>query len=393
MVSSNRITRRWDHEVYRTFASGGVIQSIPIFRTAAGTQYTLVLTETDLAKIMGGSGETYQYLTDTYTTGTITGITSTAVTGDSAGWATSGLAAGDKFIMTTDLAAAIEPDTNWATIASVDSDTGITLSAAYTGATTTGTYKARKVYSCPTNERWQSASVNGKFCFGNSAVYMQYWTGTGYATNLDTTYCNKVKYCVPYANRLVTANMYDGDTAAVNPWKVRWSKEGDPTNWTDDTSGLNDFIDTEEPIAGLGVSGDNIIVFKGTSYYIGYRTGQATNPIAFPGQKKGIGLYAPYSLVHAAGTVTWMGIDDFYFLNGDSAEPIGGPIRKKFFDLVSDDEAQSVFGINNLRYNQVLWVANTSSGQYVFAYDWKEKSWGPFQFSNNVTGWGGFGGV
>jgi hypothetical protein len=117
----------------------------------------------------------------------------------------------------------------------------------------------------------------------------------------------------------------------------------------------------------------------------------ATNPIAFPGQKKGIGLYAPYSVVHVAGTVAWMGIDDFYFLNGDSAESIGGPIRKKFFDLVSDDEAKAVFGINNLRYNQATWVANTSSGQYVFAYDWKEKSWQVYQFSNTLTGLGQFG--
>jgi hypothetical protein len=60
---------------------------------------------------------------------------------------------------------------------------------------------------------------------------------------------------------------------------------------------------------------------------------------------------------------------------------------------VADDELESVFGINNARFNEVLWVANTSEGQYVFTYNWKEKSWGPYRFSSNLTGLGGFAGA
>jgi hypothetical protein len=178
------------------------------------------------------------------------------------------------------------------------------------------------------------------------------------------------------------------DSGARNPWLVRWSKEGDPTNYTDSTAGFSEFIDTEEPITGLGVAGSNLIVFKKTSYYIGYRTGEATSPLTFPTNKRGIGLYAPYSLVHVAGTVAWVGLSDFYFLNGDEAESIGDPVRKKFFDLVADDELTSVFGINNSRYNEILWVANTDAGQYVFAFNWKERSWASYQFSGNLTGLG-----
>ena len=73
------------------------------------------------------------------------------------------------------------------------------------------------------------------------------------------------------------------------------------------------------------------------------------------------------------------------------AESIGGPIRKKFFELVADDELESVFGLNNGRFNEVLWVANTSAGQYVFVYNWVEKSWTTYQFSNNITGLGSAG--
>jgi hypothetical protein len=397
MVSSNRIERRWDHEVSRTFDDTDTIQAIPIFRTNDGTRNVLVLTETDLSNIMGGSGETYQYLTDTWTTGAVTGITGSVVTGNVwCQWlASSGLAPGDKFILDSDHSAAIEPDANWATILTVDSDTQITLAAAYTsygGVGTTGAYKARKIHSVPSGERWQYAAVNGKFCYVNGNVYGQYWNGVDpYSTDINATYCNQARYCTSFANRLVTADMYDGDTLARNPWKVRWSKEGDATNWTDSTSGFNDFIDTEEPITGLGVAGTNLVVFKKTAYYLGYRTGDPDAPITFPSNKRGIGLYAPYSLVHVAGTLAWMGLNDFYYLNGDIAEAIGGPIRKKFFDLVSDDELVSVFGINNGRYNEVLWVANTSAGQYVFVYNWKEKSWSTYQFDSNITGLGSAG--
>lgn len=399
MVSSNRVERRWDHEVYRTFASGDTIQAIPVFRTNTGTQYNLVLTETDLAKIMGGSGETYQYLTDTWHTSVVTDITGAVVTGDvNCQWLdASGLKAGDQFILDDDHTAAGEPDANWATIASVDSNTQLTLSATYAsygGTHTSGSYKARKLHSVPSGERWQFASVNGKFCFVNGNVYGQYWDGTStYATNLESspTYTKYARYCVSYANRLVLADMYHPDDAARNPWLVRWSKEGDPTDWTDSTSGFSEFIDSEEPITGLGVAGSSLVVFKKTGYYIGYRTGESASPLAFPSNKRGIGLYAPNSLVHVAGTVAWMGLNDFYFLNGDNAESIGDPIRKKFFDLVADDELESVFGVNNSRFNEVLWVANTDVGQYVFVYNWKEKNWLSYEFSNNITGLGSAG--
>lgn len=394
MVSSNRIERRWDQELYRTFASGDVIQHIPVFRTNTGTQYNLVLTETDLAKVMGGTSETYQYLTETWAEGSVTGITGAVVTGNVyCQWLdSSGLAAGDKFIMDSDHSTAIEPDTNWATISSIDSNTQITLTASYTGATTSGTYKARKVHSVPAGERWQFASVAGKFCYVNGNVQGQYWNGTDtYSTNINTTYANQVRYCVSYANRLVTADMYYADDSARNPWLVRWSKEGDPTDWTDSTAGFNEFIDTEEPITGLGVAGSNLIVFKKNSYYIGSRTGEATSPIEFPTNRRGIGLYAPNSLVHVAGTVAWMGLNNFYFMNSDQAESIGDPVRKKFFDMIADDELESVFGINNSRYNEILWVANTESGQYAFVYNWVDKAWSTYSFSSNLTGLGSSG--
>ena len=393
-VSSNRIERRWDHETYRTFASGDVIQAVPTFRTNTGTYYTLVLTDTDVARLATGTGETYQYLTPTYVTGLISGVSGTAITGDvDVNWATGSpdLNAGDKFIINADHSAAVEPDIHWATISSVDSDTGITLTGAYAGAATSGAYKIRKVLSVPSGERWTYASVGGKFCFMNGNVQAQYWNGTDtYATDLNTTYANQARYCLAYANRLVIADIYSPDTAARNPQLLRWSENGDPTDFTDTTAGYNDFIDTEDAITGLGVSGDHIVVFKKTSYHMGYQSGTATSALEFPSHKRGIGLYAPYSLAHCLGTVVWMGMDDFYMMNGDTAVSIGGPIRKTFFDLVPDDNLERVFCVNNARYNEIMWVASTDEGQYTFVWNWKDDAWTAYTFNASVTGLGGW---
>ena len=215
----------------------------------------------------------------------------------------------------------------------------------------------------------------------NGNVYGQYWNGTDtYATRINTTYINQARYCLSFANRLLTADMQV--SGSRNPWYLRWSKEGDPTDYTDSTSGFVEFSDSEEPITGLGGVGSQLIVFRKTAYHIGYRTGEPSSPLAFDSPYRGIGLYAPYSLVHVAGTVAWLGLNDFYFMNGKEAESIGGPIRKKFFELVSDDELESVYGVSNPRFHEVLWVANTEAGQYTFSYNWQDKIWSVYSFGS-----------
>ena len=139
----------------------------------------------------------------------------------------------------------------------------ITLDASYTG--TTGTWTGsektgyvRQVYTTPSNERWQVAVVDDKFCFTNGIVNVQYWAGSGYAAALDSTYATRAKYCIEYGNRLCLANLYVGGTAS--PWTLRSSANGDPTKWsTEDTSAVDyEFIETDDVISGLGKVGASV---------------------------------------------------------------------------------------------------------------------------------------
>ena len=168
----------------------------------------------------------------------------------------------------------------------------------------------------------------------------------------------------------------------------------DPTKFYGDsgvvTAANYKFTESDDPITGMGVVGNSLVVYKRAGYHVGYMTTTSSDPLAFPTNKRGIGLYAPYSLVHVGGINAWLGADDFYMMSGDEAVPIGGPIRKKFFEIVEDDDIENVFGLNSIKYDEVCWVAQTESGQEVFVWNYKENQWGSFSFSTDLSGMGGF---
>lgn len=379
-IDQNSVTKRWGYTSDRDVSTE--VKNIILYQQADGDRYSIYLTGTDACLKKTGAGETFAYITDTYTTGTVTGITGAVVTGNATSWAT-GVEAGDKFIMDSDHSANVEPDANWATVLTVDSGTQITLSASYTGGTTTGTYKIRRVYSTPSGERWSWAIVDDKLCFGNGNTNVQYWAGSGYAAALNSTYADGARYMAPYADRLVIA---DCKTSSVrDPNLLMWSKNLDPTDWTDTTAGTNNFIDTEDYIMGLGTTGSSLVVFKQNSVVLGERTGISTSPIAFTTTRAGVGCVAPYSIVSAGGRLCWLGHDDFYYLNGDSPSPIGEKMRYRFYDVVDPTEAKNTWGFVNTQENEIIWFANTSAGQVGFTYDYKTGEWYPYEFAATIT--------
>jgi hypothetical protein len=383
-IDQNSVIKRWGYSLDRTL--GGPVYNIVLYQKYDGTRYTLYLTDTDLCS--RESAGTWSYKTEATTTVSVTSMNGakTVITASGGGFTASGVAAGDKFIITADLTATSEPDANWATVASKDSDTQITLSAAYTGATGTGACTLRKVYSIPTNERWSYAIVGEKFCFTNGNVDVQYWTGSGNATALDSTNAKSARYCIEYANRLFLADLTI--SGLRSPITVKWSAEGDVTDWTDSTAGENDFLETDDFITGLGRVGPNLVVYKRDSIIIGSRSGDPTAPVTYNSPSVGIGLVAPWSLVSFMGTNAWIGRDDFYMMNGDQPVSIGKPIRDKFFSQVGESEVERTFGYVNYNANEVYWCANTDEGKRVFVWNYKTDQWSKNEYPLNVQGYG-----
>ena len=390
-IDQNSVTKRRGYSTAdRTLQEQAY--DVALFQLQNGTRYTLYLTSENLCLRETGTGGTWSYKTESVTTVSVTGFDGTKkiVTASGGGFTASGVAAGDYFIITADLDADTEPDTNWGIIASKDSDTQITLTNAYTGASATGACTLRKVYTVPNNERWSYAMVDDKFCFTNGETNVQYWTGTGYAAALDSTNAVKAKYCIEYANRLFLADCYISSNRA--PYTVKWSKEGDPTDWTDSTAGENDFLDTDDYITGLGKAGSNIVVYKRDSIVIGARSGDLTAPVSYQTASKGIGLVAPWSLVSFLGTNAWLGRDDFYRLNGDYPVSIGSPVRDKLLAEVGETELQNTWGMANYNDNEIWWFVKATMGEYVgqkaYVWNYKTDQWSVNTFPVNITGLG-----
>lgn len=392
-VEQHSLKKRWGYAEHRNLGSTTPVYNIALYQISDGTRFTLYLTNQDAVKKEASSGKTASYITDTHVSGSISNITTTVVTGSGTTWLTNGIAAGDKFILDDDHVTDEEVSDYWATIASVDSETQITLSAAYGGTdgafSPTETYKIRKVYTVPTNERWAFATVDDLFCFTNGNVNVQKWDGSGYAKDLDATYANSARYCMEYANRLVMADMVNESTGVRDPYMFRWSKDGDPTNFTDSTAGASWFIETEDYITGLGKSGPSIFVYKRDSILIGNKTGKAESPIEFPSQRRGIGCVAPYSIVEVLGTNVFLGRDDFYIMNGDQPESIAAEsMRYKIFDITDDTELQNVWGFHNVLEKEVIWVVNTIEGKYGFAWNYQSKEWYLYKYAHDIVGAG-----
>jgi hypothetical protein len=393
-IDQHSLKKRWGYGTAdRSLGSGVTVYVIAIFQQSDGDRFTLYLTDTNLILKETATNKTWSYRTETYTTGTITSVVDTTVTGSATAWDTSGLAAGDKFIVDSDHTIDEEPDSDWATIASITDATHLELTASYTGSGT-GTYKARKVYGVPTNGRWAWATVNDTFCFTNGSVNVQKWTGTDYATNLDATYAVKARYCIEYANRLILADIVDTDGMTRLPYTIRWSGEGDPTSWdsgTDATAGEADLLETEDYITGLGKVGSTMVIYKRDNILFASRTGNSNTPFSIPQseQIRGIGCIAPYSIVEVLGTNAFLGRDDFYIINANQPEPIGrDTIRYNFFEQVSDSEVENVWGFANTLDNQVIWIANTTAGKRAYAWNYVQKEWSIYNYSADITGAG-----
>ena len=363
---------------------GEEVQAIIYFTSTTGANATVFLTPTNACEYE--SAGTFSYITKKYSTGTVASITNDAVEGTGTpDWdSTDGPAQGDFFVMNDDLTAASEIDQYWQEIETVTDDDSIILYDYYRGATSSGNYTIRQVYTTPTNERWSWCIFDDKLVIANGDCYTQYWTGSDNFVNCNTTSATKARYCTEYADRLFLADMYVSASRA--PCTVMWSKNGDLTDWTDSTAGSVDLEDTEDIITGLSKVGGDLIVYKTDSIVIGNRTGVATAPVIFPHYQKGIGCPAPYGLVHAMGTDFFIGRDDFYVMVGTQPYPIGEKIRYKFFDIVNPTELKRAFGYVNTLQSEVRWFVNDEdSNRRCFVYDYKRKEWGLYIYHNDMA--------
>lgn len=375
-ISKREIQKRKGYSLFRTINQE--VLNIILYQKKDGNRFMVVLTPTDAIKITSTS---WEYITQSYTTGTITNISGATITGNGTSWMSSGVKVGDYFILNVDKGD--EPNDKWAKIQSINSDTQITLASNYSGTTGSGNwnYTIRKIYDTPPNYRWGWAIVGDLLCFSNGNNPVQKWNGSGYASNLHSNAVPS-RFLIEYADRLI---LFDCVVNGVrNPNYCRWSAIDDPTNWTGVGSGYKNFVETEDFITGVGKSGTFLVVYKRNSIILGSDTGDIDIPIIFPNILTQVGCIAPYSIVNLLSGNVFLGYDNFYYIESGTPRPIGDKIKDIFFELVNTTEAEKTTGFLDQIAHEILWFVNTTEGRLAFVWDYKEDEWYIYEFKDNI---------
>jgi hypothetical protein len=394
-VIQGSLRRRLGYVLDRNLTEdNGMVHHIVLYTdNVTGSRYTIFLTDYEAIRRERASGKTWSYITDSYTTGSITSITGTPkVNVLGSGTTFTACAAGDYFVMTADLTADEEPQTVWRKIKTVTDATHIILEDSYGGATGSGNYIIRRPYTVPSNERWTWCVVKNNFIFTNGNVNVQAWSGSGYAADINATYASKARYCAGFANRLFLADLDVSGSRSM--YTVRWSAENDPTifdSGANPTAGEADLLQSSDFITGLKTVGTNLVVFRTDSLVLGTQTGVSTKPVSLAMTIPGIGCVAPHSVVEAEGTAFWVGRNDVWKLEAGNPVPIGKAIKDKLYDqfFITPSEITKTYGFADTLRNEIMWFVRDLTGvQWILVFNYKYGSWYAHRWTTDMAAGG-----
>lgn len=331
------------------------INLITVFYTSPGNELVYICTPRDIYLWSDTSphlGPTSRK-TQTYSTGTVANIVTTAVTGNAGtNWDTSGTVREHLFKLDSD------GDDDWTRISSVGGATSITLLENYRGAGTSGAYKIIQCYngaqSAATSRTNKWFSVNWLdgddppgdiivFCNGNDVVKKH----DGVSPEIEdlnvsslTTILNSARIPLVLDEHLCLGYTTEGGSDLVR--RVRWSNRLDAETWTDtdyrDIPG-DDYIVGATKLQGQGVW----MLSRGI---VNQRAVGAPFDFAFIRQVDDVGCVAGGSIQAIRNqTVVFMGPDNLYSYDLIRAEKIGEPIQDLVYNQLDSSQLDSICSI------------------------------------------------
>lgn len=298
--------------------------------------------------------------TNTYSTGTCY-ITkgATTLTGDGTSW-TDGdvLASGLIYLTGEDRAYKIDSITN---------NTTIVLSDAFEGDT---------------------------IASGDAVTYATYYnTGLLYATS---EYLTKAKYCISFENFLLFANTVQNGT--TYPYNLVWNDSGDNTTWDSGDAGEVK-VHESDPISGLGIYQDFLMVFKERSFY---RIWLVSSSLVFnmARMSERLGTFAPHSIINGENG------ELYFFANDFTIRAVAGSLTEfsvistpydKLLRSIPDDYVSMIRSIYIERYGETWWAvpygAEETQNNYILVYrggawtkqDTAISAFGTYEHSSGMT--------
>lgn len=114
---------------------------------------------------------------------------------------------------------------------------------------------------------------------------------------------------------------------------IQWSSKGQWDDWSTASGGGFTVIgDSPDWIQAMRRLGDNLIVYKERSIYVGRKTYLSDPPLRFdPAPGQGIGLAAPNSVGDLGEEHLFLGWDDVYAFSLKQLQPIGTRVKEEMF--------------------------------------------------------------
>lgn len=276
-----------------------------------------------------------------YSTGTISSISSTAVTGSGTSFLTE-CHAGDKF--------KLDADADWVTIASITDATHLTLSAAYSGGSS-GAYKIDRYFSgAGYNIFWGITLTDSSnadrfyFCQGiDPVMYIALASMSNGVYIIDRVEAPAANYGMAYEDRLII-----GDISNY-PYRVKWTIIGSyhtTGSWTGTGSGYKDLVEDPYEISGFSILSGSAIIYKYYSIIAMTRTGISDNPFDFKTRIPGVGCYIPGTLNSVGDQDIFVGSDNIYLFDGRNITAAGeDKIREYIIDAINPNYSETAHAL------------------------------------------------
>jgi len=230
----------------------------------------------------------------------------------------------------------------------------------------------------------------------NEPNYMRLYFGgwDNFRPQIDATpnYLNSARILVPFKNRLVAFNTWEGPAAPLPgtnyPNRARYSAVGDPTAsnaWRQDIAGQGNAIDapTTEAVVTVEFVKDRLVVFFERSTWEFVYTGNQAYPFNWQQINTELGAESTFSIVPFDKVCIGVGNVGIHACNGANVERIDDKIPDTVFDIHNIDAGvERVYGIRDYYVEMVYWAfpgtdatADFPYPRRVLVYNYKTGTW------------------
>ena len=380
--------------------------SVGVWREIASvdseTQLTLVLGYPEAENAASYTIERWECLTPLYTTGLVTSISGTDVTGTTSGdnataWADTNCRAGMMFKLDADDTA------DWTEINALDDETQIiTLAESYKGEGASGAYTIRQRFSFAAAQwlratmarHYPDSGVEDVVIVTNGVDPPLKWDGVGQFGELGgsppmgrfiTTFHNE--------NLLVMARYKGQGGDPDEEFGVRHSNAQDFEDWSGGNAAEYRKAESTAPITGLDGSHEYLFLFREDGIHRGFYEGTGVG-ISWSRVSGVEGPVYPNTLVRLGGgarmadeapNTKWcyFGRGNIYTFDGDTIVPIGDPIKRHIFESDGDcpinpNAIEAPVGTVVPRWGLAIWSFPTGTATectHTVAYDYRNHRW------------------